>query len=484
VSRQIAELREDWSDNKPGMTMVAASGAVEDARAYAKPLAIAAAGLLLSWPAFHNGFPLVTVDTAAYLEALGPGTAKDSAVFYGAFLRTFGSQSLWPVVLLQGLIVAHLLHLTLKASCGALRAEAYLWIVAWLAAFSSLPWFVSLILPDVMVGVMVLGLFLLGAAPDRLTPAERWYVVALTTLAVAADAVHIVLGIGLIGLLMIMGRILQRPRRRPIPAVVLLIAPVAVAALGHVAVNAASGRGPVIAPTAPISMLAGMIRSGTAQAYLAEHCADRRFQLCERLAELRREPENFSDDLSRLASRGDDSARWREEARTIVKGVLHAYPTWQAGKVAENTLRQLFVFGGEDWLILRRPAEQWVGRSIRDRFPAEYALYLGARQSTGRLSPDAIGIWHGFAAITGVTLSAFLFLEFARRSDRVMIFFFAAIAMALITNALLTGGLTQVEGRNQARIVWLAILYAALATHYFRLCSAADTAREDLVSPR
>jgi hypothetical protein len=65
-----------------------------------------------------------------------------------------------------------------------------------------------------------------------------------------------------------------------------------------------------------------------------------------------------------------------------------------------------------------------------------------------------------------------------------MIFFFAAIAMALITNALLTGGLTQVEGRNQARIVWLAILYAALATHYFRLCSAADTAREDLVSPR
>jgi hypothetical protein len=465
--------------------MPAAAEAAENGRAYAKPLAIAAAGLLLAWPAFHNGYPLVTVDTAAYLEALDPGVAaKDSAVFYAALLRVFGWQSLWPIVLAQGVMVAHLLHLTLKVSCGALRAEAYLWIVAWLAAFSSLPWFVSQILPDVMIGVMVLGLFVLGTAPDRLARAERWYVVALTALAAAADAVHLVLGIGLVGLLVIMGRILQRAQRPPLSAVALLIAPVAIAALGHVAVNAASGRGPVIAPTAPITLLAGMIRAGTAQAYLAEHCGERRLAICERLPELRREPENFSADLSRLASRGDDGARWRAEARDVVTGVLHAYPAWQAGTVAEHTLRQLFVFGAEDWLILRRPAEQWIGRSIRERFSAEYPLYLGSRQSTGRLSADAIGIWHGFAAITGVTLSAFLFMEFARRGDRVMIFFFAVIAMALIANALLTGGLTQVEGRNQARIVWLAILYAAIAMQYFRLCTAAEGASRDLVSPR
>ncbi|HEX2115058.1 MAG TPA: hypothetical protein VHM01_11690, partial [Alphaproteobacteria bacterium] len=135
------------------MTMADASGAAENVPAYVMPVAIAAAGLLLSWPAFHNGYPLVTLDTAAYLEALGPSAGeRDAALFYAAFIRILRWHSLWPVVLVQGLVVAHLIHLTLRVSCGALRAEIYLLIVAWLAGFSSLPWFVSLILPDVMAG--------------------------------------------------------------------------------------------------------------------------------------------------------------------------------------------------------------------------------------------------------------------------------------------------------------------------------------------
>jgi hypothetical protein len=465
--------------------MAAAFGAADiGTRAYATPLAIAAAGLLLCWPAFHNGYPLVTVDTATYLEALDPGAERDAAVFYAAFVRAFRWYSLWPVVLAQGLAVAYLVHLTLKVACGSLRAEAYLWIVAWLAAFSSLPWFVSLILPEVMAGMMVLGLFLLSTAPERLRHGERVFVAALTAIAAASDAAQLVLGIGLATLIVAASLIFYR-RLQPRPTTLaLMILPIAVAAVGHIAANAAAGRSPVIAPTAPFSMLAGMIRNGTAQAYLAEHCAEHRFQLCDRLAELRREPENFLADPSRLVPRGEDGQGWREEARAIVAGVLRSYPAWQAGKVAEHTARQFFVFATSDWLVLRQAGEQWVGRYIRDHFPAEYPLYVGSRQSTARLSSDMVGIWHGFCAIAGVTLSAFLFLEFWRRGDRPMIALFAIIVMATIGNALLTGGLTQISGRNQSRIVWLAILYAAIATHYFRLCSASRSSEEELVSRR
>jgi hypothetical protein len=465
------------------MTMAAASGAAENVPAYAMPVAIVAAGLLLSWPAFHNGYPLVTLDTVAYLEGLDPGPGeRDAALFYAAFIRVFRWHSLWPVILAQGLVVAYLIHLTLRASCGALRAEVYLLIVAWLAGFSSLPWFVSLVLPDVMAGVLVLGLFLLGAAPERLGRPERGCVAALTAIAAASDAVQLVLGIALVSLIVITGAVFHRRLHPRLPALALLVAPVAIAALGHMVVNATAGRGPVIAPTAPFSMLAGMIRDGTAQAYLAAHCPERRFQLCDRLPELRREPENFSADPLRLAPRGDDGQNWHDEARAIVAGVLRTYPAWQAGKVVEHTLRQLFVVGA-DWLILRRPAEQWVGRYIHDHFPAEYPLYLGARQGTGRFSADIVSMWHGFSAIVGVTLSAFLFVEFVRRGDRVMTLLFATIAVALIANALLTGGLTQVDGRSQSRVVWLAVLYAAIATQYFRICSAEDS-EQDLVSPR
>ena len=87
------------------------------------PLAIAAGAFLLCWPAFYNGYPLLYGDSASYLETLDPRKAHWARpVFYTVFLFPFHWRLwLWPTIFAQALIVAHLVYVVLRATCGAAR---------------------------------------------------------------------------------------------------------------------------------------------------------------------------------------------------------------------------------------------------------------------------------------------------------------------------------------------------------------------------
>src|SRR5262249_42401071 len=82
---------------------------------------IAVSSAMLSWVALLNGAPLVFPDTASYATtaaALGeiPGMFS---VFYGIFILPLHQGiTLWPVVLAQGALVAHLLYLVVRCVTG------------------------------------------------------------------------------------------------------------------------------------------------------------------------------------------------------------------------------------------------------------------------------------------------------------------------------------------------------------------------------
>ena len=86
---------------------------------------------------------------------------------------------------------------------------------------------------------------------------------------------------------------------------------------------------------------------------------------------------------------------------------------------------------------------------------------------------------NAFCVVVGLTASAFLFLEFARRGERQMTALFVVMVAALVGNALITGGLSGVHGRYQSRIVWLVVFYAALGGHYLYLCGTREEQRRD-----
>jgi hypothetical protein len=65
--------------------------------------AILAAGVILAWPALHNGYPLIFADTGTYLgQAIQGYLGWDRPGFYSLFLHSLHWRtSLWPVPLAQ-----------------------------------------------------------------------------------------------------------------------------------------------------------------------------------------------------------------------------------------------------------------------------------------------------------------------------------------------------------------------------------------------
>jgi hypothetical protein len=120
---------------------------------------------MLSWVALFNRAPLVFADSLGYATAAFRGEFPGLfSIFYSVLILPLHQGiTLWPVVFVQGAILAHLLYLTTRCvSDGSISKLATLMIIAGLCIFSSLPWITGQILPDVLSPVLLLGMFLLA----------------------------------------------------------------------------------------------------------------------------------------------------------------------------------------------------------------------------------------------------------------------------------------------------------------------------------
>lgn len=144
-----------------------------------RPLFVGATAVcLLVSVALYNGYPTVFSDTGGYLLtgttfiAFPPFRAPG----YSVFTRLTSLQaSAWFVIIAQAVISVYVLQETcnyLVDADDSFRDLCLLVSVFVLAAFTSLPWLVSLLMPDVFAGVLFLSAFLL-AFNDNLRLRQR-----------------------------------------------------------------------------------------------------------------------------------------------------------------------------------------------------------------------------------------------------------------------------------------------------------------------
>jgi hypothetical protein len=254
---------------------------------------------------------------------------------------------------------------------------------------------------------------------------------------------------------------------------VLVAGPLLLAVAAQVAIGGPQGRGRSMLTLSPATLLGRMIEDGSAVSYLRETCPERRYALCGYLDEL---PGTSAAHLweKDAAIQKAGGPRLQDEASEIVAGTLAADPLGQLGSGAMNAARQFVTFGADDWLEANNSGRK--ARQIGQELSG--AADMESRQAMRTLPTATITIWHTFSALFGMTASAFLFLENYRHGDRDMIALFLVILAALVINAVATGGFSIVLGRNQSRLAWLAVLYAAMAAHHFYLCHSADDRRE------
>lgn len=442
-------------------------------RSWRTALAIAAAAVLLCWPAFYNGYPLVYDDSASYLDTIDPAASNWArSIFYTAFLRPFHLHVwLWPTIFVQSAILAHLIYVA--ARCVSIRLTPGIYLLLMLPlALTMLPWLTSMIMPHAFTGALVLGMFLLGFAQDRLGPVERWYVALLTAAAATFHMSHLGLAAGLLIAILAMRLLLRWWGPLRLGPSAILAFPVVAAILAQVAVNSYARGSLSFAPASSIFLLARFVADGTATAYLRDACPDRGYILCAYLDQLPQDADEFLWPRDGVFRRAGGARVLQDEARAIVIGTLRTYPGRQLAHTADHVMRQLVDLRINSIMPATDPLsipDYPIRIYIQGFFPGGYQDYLASRQSTGRLPIEMLNILHGSIAAASLIGGLLMMIAFIRRDDLVMVAFAFVIGTAWIGNAIITASVSGVFGHYQGRLAWVLTLYVVLgALHLAR----------------
>src|SRR5271154_4140481 len=209
-------------------------------------VAVGVGALFLAWPALYNRYPLFYPDSMTYLaDARVVARAlflHQLSEYYGmrSFIYSLGilpwhwNVTPWPVVAFQSLLTGYVLWLVVRSIVPKHTAKRYLILIALLSLFTSLSWYSSLIMPDILGPVLYLCIYLLVFARDDLTRADHVAVFLISWWAIASHATHLMLAAGLwalLALLLVLRRPFMEARWKAVGEVALIVVLAAVAQL-------------------------------------------------------------------------------------------------------------------------------------------------------------------------------------------------------------------------------------------------------------
>lgn len=422
-------------------------------------LSVLAGALLFLWPAFVNGYPLLFNDTGGLLAmALEPTMGLDKPWVYGPFLLLLhGLTTLWLAVVGQALLLSHVLWLAAKAvrPWAPMRHVA---LCAALALLTAAPWFASQLMPDTFAPMVVLCVFAL-AWPERLTGAERGWLTAVGTLAVAVHLAHLIVAAACLVLALVARRC--APWRAALPLG---------AALAMLLVSNAVGNGVLgISPYGSVFLVARLVADGPARAVVDARCPGAGWHLCAWKGRLTTDSDAFlwaPDGPSWVWEPGIPVSggvqytpvQLAPEAGRIVRATVLAYPAEVAAAMALNTVRQLARVDlgdalGPNYLDLA------VLPQLERYFPAsEVVRYRAALQTRSRLRDVAAPLlWPQRAVLLAGLAGTLGALARWHREPRLAALALLALG-GLLANAFATGALSGPHDRYQARIAWLLLM--------------------------
>src|SRR5262245_4714375 len=411
-----------------------------------------AATLILIAPALWNRFPLLQFDTGGYFARWHEGTLEESrSTVYGLFLNLLSFPDFWPVVVVQALATVWIVALTLRVHGFGKRAGVLVVTVAALSVVTTLPWLTSQLLTDVFAGLAVLALYLIVVRADALASWERVALIGFVAFAASTHSATLAVLMLVLAAALFIG--LFKRNVVPLRGVARGALALALAAALLFAANYAVARRLAWTPGGIALAFGRMLNDGIVKRYLTESCPDPRFKLCDHLDEL---PDD-ADVFFWGASVFDRLGRFQgmnEEMRTIVLESLAAYPWLQIEGAVIATARQLVKVATGYGVH----TEIWHTYGMIEMFaPQMLPALKAARQQQGELDFTAINRLHVPVALASMILLVGVMALGVRRERYVDLgMLAAAIALAILVNAVVCGALSNPHDRYGARLVWLA----------------------------
>ncbi|TPG59043.1 hypothetical protein EAH89_06710 [Roseomonas nepalensis] len=473
----------------------------------AKALALAAGGLMLAWPAFLNGYPLLFSDSGAFLhQTLGPLMIWDKPWVYGPLiLPLHWHRSLWPVVLAQGLVLSHLLWLLARGfgagAGGGAAPGPHLLLCLVVAALTAAPFSAALVMPDVLTPVAVLCALLLAFARPSLSRAEAAWLAGLGALATAAHLSNLpVMGALAVVALLAGGRAAGRVAL-PLAAAVALLLLTNLGGHGRLALS----------PYGATFLLARLVANGPALRTIEAACPAAGWTLCAASGRLAPYGPGACRDGSCppgiLASdvflwhpdspvNRDEAGCPRDfggralagEAGAIIRATLAREPLAVALGAVRDTLAQLGANGVGDTLGLQG-LEGPLAARVSAFGPAELARFRAGAQWREALAGRVAPVLWVQGPVLALAAAGLALLGWRGRRDRAALGLALGLGTAVLANAFATGTLSGPHDRYGARLAWVLVAGAVVLAGRPRLsgggrpCAGAGSAAAGAAAP-
>ena len=417
---------------------------------------------LLLWPAFLNAYPLAFIDSVSYLlHALTWRHPWDKTAAYGPFLLVAsGGVSLWGAAVVQAVLLSWLLWRVVAVVAGAADRLRFAVLVLVLAAATTAPWFVALLMPDIFAPVVVLCLFLL-AWDDGASTRLRLAIGIVAAFAIAVHLSHL----GIAGAAVALAALTRRGRGPVLRAAV----PLAGALAFLLAANLAAFGKPALSAHGALFLLARLQADGPAAETLRRHCPARGWELCAHADAMPMSADAFlwsaRSPLLRARDgtpRPDNGLSLTGEAAQIVAATLTQAPLAVARAMLANTLRQALRTRMGDTLEpsdLRGGVAEVVGGLLGARERGRFEASAQMRDMDPGTGADAL---HQAIVLAALVLLAGWFVRGGWRAKPVPAAFAVFALGAIAANAFMTGALSGPHDRYGARIAWMAVAAAVL----------------------
>lgn len=442
---EVTGWRSEWSDKQQLYTEMPKADAPQPAQPAASGASAPAAGPL---------HPVLLGRSIYYGLAIFP------------FMVLFGS---FGVVALQAALAVATIWLTLIAF-GADRSRMPAWLLgstAMLTGLTSLPYFVSLLMPDVFAGFAIALAVSACIGWRRFALVERFGLVALLTLCGMAHSSHVLL-LTALACVALAASFRLRLNFKPGLAAMLLAAFAGL--VGEQAFVFAITHKMGQPPVRPPFLTARLVNDGPGLAMLADRCPAIGLEACKFQSRMPRDSDTFL--WSQEPADGVFSVENHAVQRNLAKqDVTFAIATFRhdpvavllssAGKAATQLLLTKFnIFNSTG-----RPGSD---AAFAANLPPRYAAEVRASRYAAGGNPVALSRWAN--VITAVAATIFLACVAAGRMAEHQAPDIRAAAglilMAIALNAAVTGTLSKPHDRYNIRIVWalqltaLAILFA------------------------
>jgi hypothetical protein len=442
----------------------------------ARALAIVLGAILLCWPALLNRYPLLYPDSIGYLQdgrpvaaalflhRLANFTAQRAELYSLGILLFHWNLTPWPIVALNALLTAYVLWLVVCSIVPCNPARNYLLLVAFLSLFTSVSWFVSLLMPDLLGALLYLAIYLLIFARETLSRVDRCALALIALWAITAHATHLMLAAGLCVLLALLLAFRWKPiahRGRALAQIAILVA---LAAAAQLALHAYLYGRPSLDGSRPPYLMARIIADGPGREYLSQHCATLNWAICDHVhngvADLPDNDDAFLWEPGGVWPSASKATQQRllAEEMPLVRATLRAYPHEQLARSFANFTHQLNDFGVNDF-----DNNAWMQSAIGNVLRGAQPHYLGSLQARDAVPSNLFTTLQRWVAIPSALLLAALLPYLVRHRRQQLLGLIAVVVPVLIANALVTAVLSSSDSRYQARVIWLVPLAAALA---------------------